>query len=403
MASLIKRCEKMTYTTTAVKDLLYLLNCALNNHKPDFARVSKMDLTEIFSLAQSHNIAACASFALDNIGLDKESMLPWEQVQIMSIRRSILLDMERNKIYSYMNNNSIWHISLKGIVMQSYYPQFGMREMCDNDILYDSSYQKQMYDFMISCGYQAEIYQRSNHDEYVKPPMYNFELHNTLFMRSENEILFEYYSDIMDKLKPIDGKKYELCFSNEDFYIYNTAHAYKHYVSEGTGLRILADCYVYLLKQSNVLDFDYIESECENLGIADYERNCRSLSQKLFSPDSEILMDKINLTKAEQELIDNLINSGTYGKPDLGIEKVLNGIAEDNGNIKSVKIKYYFRRIFVPLEFIKDIYPFFYRHKILIPCLWVYRIVRAITMGRGKLKAELKSVDNTIEKLKSKS
>ena len=36
-----------------------------------------------------------------------------------------------------MEENSVKHASLKGVVMQNYYPKFGMREMGDNDILYE--------------------------------------------------------------------------------------------------------------------------------------------------------------------------------------------------------------------------------------------------------------------------
>ena len=77
--------------------------------------------------------------------------------------------------------------------------------------------------------------------EYHKPPIYNFELHTTLVNHSDYPIIYDYYIGVFNKLEPVQGKKYELSFSNEDFYIYNVVHAYKHYMSDGTGLRILTD------------------------------------------------------------------------------------------------------------------------------------------------------------------
>jgi len=88
--------------------------------------------------------------------------------------------------------------------------------------------------------------------------------------------------------------------------------------------------------------------------------------------------------------------SGAYGNQDLGVESKLNKLLESGESAKSAKLRYYFKRIFVPLDFIKDVYPFYYRHKVLIPILWISRIFKALTVNRNRIKSELKSVDDTI-------
>jgi len=385
----------MEYKLIEVNDLIYLLNCALNNQKADFQRVLGMDLTQIFSLANDHKLTACVAFALENIGLDDETYKPWKQAKSMAVRKNLLLNNERNEIYDYMEKNHILHVSLKGIVLQDIYPKFGMREMGDNDILFDPSYQEQMYDYMIAHGYHAEIYKRVNHDEYLKPPIYNFEFHNALFLKSDNEKLYEYYSNVVDRLISVEGKNYEYRFSDEDFYIYNIAHAYRHYCSGGTGLRILTDTYVFLKAKKDKLDIAYIERECEKIDLTDFEFMCRTLSQKLFSPNS----DSYILSEKEEQFLNRIIMSGAYGTQELSVENTIKQLAENGKNTKSVKWKYYLKRIFVPLDFIKDVYPFYYRHKVLIPVLWITRIAKALTINRKRIKSELKSVDNTIDKL----
>ncbi|MEE3325185.1 MAG: nucleotidyltransferase family protein [Methanosphaera sp.] len=380
---------------TIIYDLIYLLNCALNNQKADLQTVSNMDLTQLFSLADSHKLTACVAFALENIGLDDETYKPWKQAKSMAVRKNIMLNDERNQIYAYMEDNKILHVSLKGIILQDMYPKFGMREMGDNDILFDPTYQEQMYDYMIAHGYHAEIYKRVNHDEYLKPPIYNFEFHNALFLKSDNEKLYEYYSNVFDRLIAVEGKNYEYKFSNEDFYIYNIAHAYKHYSFGGTGLRILTDTYVFFKAKKDTLDISYIERECEKIDLAEFELMCRTLSQKLFSPDSE----KYDLSEKEEQFLNRIIMSGAYGNQDLGVESKLNKLLGNGESTKLVKWKYYFKRIFVPLDFIKDVYPFYYRHKLLIPVLWITRIAKALTINRKRIQSELKSVDDTIDKL----
>ena len=378
------------------RELIYLLKCALNNHKSDFQKISTMELTQLFSLADNHKLTSCAAFALDNIGLDDEIYKPWKQAKSMAIRKNILLNNERNLIYDYMEKNHIMHVSLKGIVLQDLYPKFGMREMGDNDILFDPTYQEQMYDYMTAHGYHAEIYKRVNHDEYLKPPIYNFEFHNALFLKSDNEKLYEYYSNVVDRLIFVEGKNYEYRFSDEDFYIYNIAHAYKHYSFGGTGLRILTDTYVFLKAKKDTLDISYIERECEKIDLAEFELMCRTLSHKLFCPNSE----SYTLSEKEEEFLNYIIMSGAYGTQELSVENTIKQLSENGENTKAVKWKYYFKRIFVPLDFIKDVYPFYYRHKVLIPVLWISRIYKALTVNRNRIKSELKSVDDTIENMK---
>ena len=392
--------KKMVYREIKTENLIYLLACALNNQKADLIRVSDMNLTEVFSFAEFHKIAACIAFALENIGIDDELIKPWKQAKSMSIRKNIILNEERSQIYNYMENNSIFHVSLKGIILQNLYPKFGMREMGDNDILYDVAYQEKMYEFMIGRGYRAEFYKKIHHDEYQKPPIYNIELHTSLFLRSKNATFFDYYKNIMDQLLPVEGKKFELRFSDEDFYIYNIAHSYHHYVSGGTGLRILTDCYVYIKAKAETLDIKYIENECEKLGIADYEQTCRNLALKLFSPDLSYIDGTISLTESENKLLERIIESGAYGRQDLAVKSQINGLADSEKNTKVIKMKYYFNRLFMPIESVKDEYPFFYHHKILLPFLFIYRVFRAATVSKDRIKSELKSVDNAIENIK---
>ncbi len=49
-------------------------------------------------------------------------------------------------------------------------------------------------------------------------------------------------------------------------------------------------------------------------------------------------------------------------------------------------------RIFMPMEDVKAYYPFYYRHKILLPALFFYRLGRAATVSRKKTKTQLKTL-----------
>ena len=112
------------------------------------------------------------------------------------------------------------------------------------------------------------------------------------------------------------------------------------------------------------------------------------------------MLKKFTLSQKEEQFLNCIIMSGAYGNQDLGVESKLNKLLGNGESTKLVKWKYYFKRIFVPLDFIKDVYPFYYRHKVLIPVLWVTRIAKALTINKKRIQAEIKSVDDSIAKIK---
>mgnify|MGYP004537626747 CR=1 FL=1 len=110
---------------------------------------------------------------------------------------------------------------------------------------------------------------------YIKAPVYNFEIHDRLFQRGY-PVFSEYYGGIRERLLPAEGRRFELRFSPEDFYVFFEAHAYKHYHLGGTGVRTLGDQYI-LDHGMTGLDRAYVDRELDRLGILAYARKSRSL------------------------------------------------------------------------------------------------------------------------------
>ena len=127
---------------------------------------------------------------------------------------------------------------------------------------------------------------------------------------------------------------------------------------------------------------DYVATETEKLGIAEFEISNRSLAQHLFS-DKE-------LTDADKEMLEYVLSSGVYGTM---IHRVENKMKQNGWG----KLKYSLNRFFVPVSkknknyiAYSEHYPFFYKHKILLPLLPFYRALRSLKDGR--LIRELKAL-----------
>lgn len=369
-------------------DLIYLTSCALHGKVPSPERIAAMDLDTLYRMAQFHSITALVAFSLESgLVIAPSEFARWKQAKEKAIRKNILLDAEREQILSFMENNGIWYAPLKGIILKELYPRYGMRQMADNDILYDATYCRELRRFMESRGYKTMMFGRYNHDEYEKPPVYNFEMHTSLFSPAHDNKLVQYYSDVKNKLLPDDINNYGYHFTDEDFYVYITAHSYKHFKGEGTGLRTLVDCYLYWQKKGDLLDLDYIDAELDKLGIADYERMCRSLSNKLFSCEQEL--DSDCFTGQEREELNYFLYSGAYGTQSNNVKNKLQEIRSSREGTRFTKLKYCAGRIFPSLEIIESVYPFFYRHKLLIPALWIFRLFKAVSVSRNKIKNEI--------------
>ena len=272
------------------------------------------NLAGAYQICKKHNLTALMAEVLDRTDVDKRSPIyqRWQMEKNQAVYKNVLMDVEREEIIAFFEEKNIWYLLLKGLIIREYYPNPALREMSDNDILVDRKYMKDIYDFMVGRGYSIKGYGTSNHDEYLKKPAYNFEMHRALF----------------DK--------------EEDFYIYFMVHTYKHYASGGMGLRTILDVYLYLRKNKE-LDFSYVEKELGKLNIADFEKQFRKLCFDVFSVnESDAKADWYEgLPTDEKNMLDYIMGAGTYGNVD---NLVANKLGDDD-DVKKSKFKYVFRSI----------------------------------------------------------
>lgn len=365
---------------TLYKDLIYLLSCAVNGITPDTAKVQAMDLEKLYRLAKFHTVRAVVCIALKRAGVQDKQ---FDQAYKKAVRKNIYLDMERSAILSDFEKQGIWYMPLKGSILKELYPENGMREMADNDVLYDSTKQSEVKRIMLSMGYSAESVGKTHHDVYMKPPVLNFELHTLLFGAMSE--FYDYYENPKRLMKPDEGGKYGFHFSDEDFYVYMLAHEYKHYSAGGTGLRSLLDCYVFLQHKGDTLNWEYIHEQTKQLDIADFEREQRELAEKVFSSATFP-----ELTECEQELLDYYLTSCTYGTRTRSAENtVKKHYAKSHSKSK---FSFIWARLFPDTEFMKQYYSFFYQHKLLLPVGYVWRWCKGIATNRKKLQAEMRAL-----------
>ena len=356
--------------SSAVKDAIYLASCMINGLVPDAQRVGGMNLADLHTIASFHLLSGIVGYALEAAGI-KDPYFSQEKAK--ATRKVALFDIERNAVMDRLEDARIKHMMLKGCVLESLYPKIGMRQMADNDIYFDPSRSTEVKAIMESLGFETINFgtRNSNHDQYYKNPVCNFEMHRALFGSSSDNVFSAYYSDLQSKMIPDDGKNYRFHLSDEDFYIYMIAHEYKHYSGSGTGIRSLLDTYVCLRKLN--LDMEFIQTEMEKLNLVDFEKTNRLLALHLF--------DGMPLSDKEQAMFDYILSSGTYGNL---INNVMNQVQ------KKGRLGYIFSRLTLPLSVMRTRYPVLVRFPVLYPFCWLHRILHGLITNRRVVMYKLK-------------
>ncbi len=381
-----------TLVSKDVKDLTYLAFCALNGAKLDIERLKTMNASQIYRLADRHALNSLISFAMEG-NIRPEVFVTWKQARERALRHNLLLDMEGRHICSVMDQKGIWHMRLKGSILKDLYPRMEMRQMSDQDILFDTTHREEMRKYMLDRGYDPKGHHDTHHDIYHKDPVYNIELHHTLFELHCDLRLVDYYRNVkQERMIPDNDGTMGFHFSDEDYYIYMVAHAYKHYMDHGVGLRSLVDVYVYDRKKPN-LDWDYIHRECVKLGMDGYEQLCRSVAQKLFRDNAPE-----TLTKEEVDLVHFCAESGTHGSEEGFIHHELKNAGSGGKKVTfGQKCKYLWKRLFPSAKWMRENVRMVRNHPWLLPVAWIVRLFRGIFKRGGHTTKEFRYVMNTEE------
>lgn len=161
--------------------VIYLASCAVNGLTSDHDLIVSLDLDALYLASQKHMLTAIVGMALRDAGVENKN---FKHAIAAAQRKAVVLNHERQMVCNSLSDAGIWHMPLKGSVLKDWYPQFGMRESADCDILFDSSRAADVKGIMEELGYSCESYGGGHHDVYHKKPLTNMQMHVELFAES---------------------------------------------------------------------------------------------------------------------------------------------------------------------------------------------------------------------------
>jgi len=247
---------------------------------------------------------------------------------------------------------NIEFIPLKGIKLKDMYPDPYMRHMSDVDILiHECDYEKKVKPIMISLGYEEGT--ESDHELHWTKDGQMIELHKRI-IPSYNKDFYRVIGDGWEWLK--DDNEYAFIFT----------HFAKHYRDKGIGIGHLVDL--------EVIRNSATDKGLDTLHLEVFYKNVLKTLDCWFRDEE---YDEIT-----KQITKTVFYSGEYGTSETSRKSQnLKKINAAGGSAKKARLKDFILIVFPTYSSMKSMYPFLKYVPILLPLMWIFRIIRSFFRG----------------------
>lgn len=363
-----------------IDDFLYLIRCAIKQEplqRTDFATRA------LFELAKRQQVYNLILPCLQEGGLlNDEEAQNWKDYYLSELQKTILVDSERAAICHELDARGIRYMLVKGLEIRAYYPQSFMRQMSDNDILYDASRRDELVAVMKQHGYYIGA-SGGISDDFYKKPYCTFEFHRQLF--NPEEPFCPEFNPWLHATPYGNGTSRQV-ISREDNYLYAIGHMYKHYYCiDGCGLRFICDAYL-LAHSQDELDWAFIHAELERFGIAGFHQTVVALADAVFEDGA--------LTQDAAALLDVMLEGGVFGT----YRNRVNDEIEQYGS----KTRFLLHRLFPSMAMMRAEYRVLNQKPYLLPFYYLYRLIDKYRHNRKYMQRDLQALKKTHQKHEDK-
>jgi hypothetical protein len=290
-------------------------------------------------------------------------------------------------LLSAFEERGIKHMPLKGYHLKKLYPTTDMRYASDCDVLIDVEQIKEVRAVVEELGLITKRYDEHHDIVYFPKTKTVIELHKTIFVGA-----LEQYFGVGNKGFEIaslrEGCKYFYEMNREIFYVSILAHSAYHFAKgAGVGIRHITDIYLY--RRAYELDEAYLNSELEKCGLLQFKNE--------FEKVAEFLLGDGEANEFTKKLAKHIIESSLLENEE---KKSASDVAANtvDGKENKARKKTFWRKVFLPTEQMKFLFPVLKKAVWLLPFFHVVRWLKVIftrPKAIGKLKSfrDVKSQD----------
>lgn len=361
------------------KEQLFSLNLVSVVHNTEtemsYSRMlfyDEMSHENIQSYIKKNNLATYLLFLQDG-GFEQLKIPALRSCIASTIQQSTALEYEWGQLQTILEKRGVDCIPLKGINIRNYYPDILLRTMCDLDILYREEQNETMKSALEEAGYRLQA-EGIKHDHFVNDYGVHVEMHREMVEAGTS--YREYYQNIWDKVRKVEGYQHIFKLSPEDEYIFVIVHMKEHFIRGEAELKMLTD--VYVMQKQCDLDKEYIRKELDVIRLNKFEENISRLAKNWFSGECRVDDDLV-------ELSEYLLGNQKYNT-----EKNSFFAFSAHGS----KVKYFIYAVFPSLPRMQSMFPWLRKWSVLLPVAWTIRIVRAIRYRQHNIRTEWTRLKN---------
>ena len=306
------------------------------------------------------------------ITLSAETEAKLQKSYMAILAREATQQEEIDYIREAFEKENIKFMFLKGTHLKSLYSTSQMRFMVDMDILVKEESMDKGGRLILARGFTQEM-NNGKDIVLVKKPFLTIELHKMLFV--EDYFMHDYFSSVWNRVEKVSDYEYKMPIN--DLYVYTLAHLAEHYLEAGSCFRPLMDLFLMEQKYADLLDFDYINQQFEEIGIDKFAKKIRQLYKCAFDG-----------AEYDDDLI-TMENYIVFGAPVKNADEVAK-VARTNKS----KSKRFMESAFPNLKHMKLKYPILEKAPFLLPIFWVVRFFEFIFLKKGSLEQKQSAISN---------
>lgn len=360
----------------AAKYLIELIRSVLEERKPQ-PKPEKVSMKQLFLTAKNNNLICMAYDAFRQIAEpeDADIMKKWQKTSQSCTVMDVVQRSEGNKIFrAFTEQGEIRILPMKGWIMKGFYPRPEYRQMGDLDFLIDRENRKKARDIMCGMGYRFVKNECDDTvDVYKKEPWMYVEIHNHM-TPYKNKTKYE---KIWERCEKKDGL---YAMNWDDYYMFMLDHLEKHFYSSGCGVRFLLDLFIFMEKKGKELHRDVLEKEFRIRGEENFFEQLEKTALSWFGKEYHVgdtRMEKLILV------------SGAFGTDSQKYTNRQEKIQKKYKNKKVAKAVYFLTRTFPEYSYMCNIYPFLYKAPVLMPVMWIVRLICAPVTKMDRIRKEV--------------
>ncbi len=321
---------------------------------------------QLYKLANRHDLAPLAAEALLAAGLlpalPPELAERFRRSRLTAVYRREKRQYEWNRLSSALEAAGVPYLPLKGMVLQTLWPQPWLRTCHDVDLLVPAEQMNAAMAAMTSrLHYQKAI--TTNHDVTYRaaPSGVLVELHHSLLDATRATPAARTLAGIWQHTLPGE-RPCERQLDFPMFFTLHVAHMAEHFEQGGCGMRPFADLWLLTRRTIALEEAEQTAALLKDAGLAPFARAAFALAERWFTGEAA----------APDHMLDVLegyvVTGGVYGS-------VLNRIAVTGAAAPAQPgtRRYFAGRLFWPYDRLKTLYPVLLRHRWLLPVMQVRR------------------------------